>query len=209
MNTGCRSSDETADKERDKTDAELAEEAILKLNEKLRADSLKNARTIAISDSLKTIHRESNKIKVTLVNLVCELSDDEGPGNDVDMDIFKFTLDAKQNECANENTVLTSGNIIYSYTDASITVATGAVWFEGNKSTEIIFNNTDCTPEKLTVTITGYARDQDASSSSDDEEANNSITISGGSVIGTHIMHLKSSDFDFRCIFTIEKIGDW
>lgn len=186
MNTGCRSSDQTKDSESEKTDEELAAIATKMQKDKKR------------------------EIKITLVNLVCEMSDDEGPFNDADMSIFKFTLDAVQQGCSEDHDKsIATGNIIYNYADVPITVSTGATWFEGNKSIAIYFNNADCPQYKLAMTINGYAREEDAGSSSDDEEANNSIEISSSSIFGTHTMHLNGGDFDYLCTFKIEKVGDW
>lgn len=161
----------------------------------------------AIEANRVAINR-NRKIRVTMVDLVCEMSDDEGAGNDADMDIFRFNLTASQNGCGNGmGGNIAQGSSIYNYDSDSRTLSEGETWYATNQSIEITYNNEDCPLSGFVLSISGYAREQDPGSSSDDEDDDDSFTVYGGSAFGTHTMYLSSDDFRYRCTFRIEKIG--
>jgi hypothetical protein len=161
----------------------------------------------AIEANRVAINR-NRKIRVTMVDLVCEMSDDEGAGNDADMDQFSFTVTASQNGCGNGmGGSIAQGNSIYNYDSDSRTLSEGETWYATNQSIEITYNNEDCPLSGFVLSISGKAREQDNGSSSKDEHGSNSFELYGGDIFGTHAMNLSSADFRYRCTFTIEKIG--
>lgn len=164
----------------------------------------------ALAEQKKTDTNSRRQIKVTLIRLVCELSDDEGPGNDADMDRFKFTLHANQKSCSNgkDKTLTGNGMIIYEYSGAAITTPKGYTWRDQNKSTTITYDHEHC--KSLNMRLEGYAREQDNGSSSEDEEINYTFTIpNSDNRYGNHTFRLRTSDFVYRCEFKIEKVGSW
>lgn len=168
-------------------------------------DEQERKRVAALAEQKRITENSNRQIRVTMVRLVCELSDDEGPGNDADMDRFKFILHANQTSCsAGKNKSITgNGMTIYEYTGASITTPKGHVWRDQNKSVTITYDNEHC--KGLSMRIDGYAREQDNGSSSADEEARFPLLL--GNPFGTHNLILASSDFRYRCEFKIEKVG--
>ena len=154
----------------------------------------------------RKFENSNRQIKVTLVRLVCEMSDDEGAGNDADMDRFNFILKASQTGCNEQKDKEITGNglVIYNYSGGEITTPAGYVWMDTNKSVNITFDNEHC--KNLNLSIEGYARESDNTA---DEEARNAYSVPGNNIFGDHSFKLSSSDFVYRCEFKIEKVGNW
>jgi hypothetical protein len=156
----------------------------------------------------KRAENAQRQIKVSLVKLYCEMSDDEGPGNDADMAEFRFTAIPTPGNC-NPSSKEKGGSPVevYRYTGER-TTAKGYNWPLSGASAVVNFDNQAC--GKLRIKITGYAREADESSN--DETANNSINIdlsSDGSFGKTQTFRLSSEDFKYRCEFRIDKVGSW
>lgn len=186
-----------------------AEQEQARINALLAAQEAQRiANENAAAEANRVAINRNRKIRVTMVDLVCEMSDDEGAGNDADMDIFRFNLTATQNGCSNGmGGIIAQGNSIYNYDSDSRTLSEGETWYATNQSIEITYNNEDCPMSGFVLSVSGYAREQDPGSSSDDEEGNNSFDVYGESAFGTFTMYLSSDDFRYRCTFRIEKIG--
>ena len=152
--------------------------------------------------------KSTRKIRLTLKRMVCEMSDDEGPSNDADMDRFRFTVNASQNKCKNGKSKSISGRspVLYNYNGAPRTTGKGYIW-NVNKSMDLIFNEADCDLKNLTVKIEGYAREQDNGSSSEDEIGTATLNLKGKDINKDHIMTLSSSDFRYKVELSFQKIN--
>jgi len=148
----------------------------------------------------------TRKIRVTVLKLTCEVSDDEGPGNDADMDRFRFSLTASQNGCSDgQNKTMVSQQIIYEYKGAEKTVSKGSIW-PVDVSKDFYFNNELCDINALQIRIDAYAREADESSAH--EEAKNALDLKGPTMFNTHHLKLISEDFTYDAEIRVEKV-DW
>lgn len=157
----------------------------------------------AINDKKANTER---KVRLTMVRLVCEKSDDEGSNNNADMNVFDFKFTARQacNKDASKNKTIINNASIYYYNDKAITIAEGEHWKDNNRYVDFIFDNEHC--NELHINITGYANEDDGSSK--DENASASFNIPNPSQpYGSYSFKLTSNDFVFRCEFKLDKIG--
>ena len=193
----------------------LEQKRLKDIEEQKEADRLEKKRLKDIqdqkdADEVERIRINSNRmIRITLIELVCEKSDDEGPSNDADMDRFEFTLNATQNGCrASKSGKISSNNqTIYNYNGVSVTTGLNHYWRLESNYTDITYDNEHCNLNSLSIVINGYAREEDRDSSSQDETARNSISLNGNDLFKDHTFRLNSEDFIYRCKFKIEKIG--
>jgi hypothetical protein len=141
-------------------------------------------------------------VRVTVERYVCEMSDDEGPYNDADMDRFSVYADAIDGN----GTMIANNQKVHDWaTSDERTMGVGAT-FEAGSSIDLSFNAENFDTAKLI--LRGYARDYDETSPN--EEASNSMTLLGKQFFengGKKNLYLYSDDFTFRTEITIAKVG--
>ncbi len=176
--------------------------------EKNKAEIDKNNRDRIDRENERKHVNSNRKIRITVNRFVCELSDDEGPNNDADMDIFWVKVNAFQQSCTNNESkrISDKDQTIYHWRGPEKEVKVGDV-HTVNRSVDIVFNNENCDINKLLLHLDGYAREQDNGSSSADEEGEKRLTLRGNKAFGNHSFKLRSSDFVYRYEVTISKVG--
>lgn len=149
------------------------------------------------------ITKMQRKVRVTVQKLVCEMSDDEGPGNDADMDRFKVKVTAYQTACSGgKNKQISQGDaLLYDYSGSAFQVQNGSTTHV-NKSATFTFDSKNCQYPRFVVSF--YAREQDGSSA--DEETTGTYEVTGGRY-GNMSFTISTSDFRYRCYFNVASVN--
>jgi hypothetical protein len=148
-------------------------------------------------------------VRVTIEKLICTMSDDEGPGNDADMDRFHAWANAF-NKLDDPGAPYVQFNpvnqTIWQWsTSGDVTVWVGYVWNVG-KSIELSFDagHYDFAVAKLDLAL--YGREYDPLSAN--EYGTGYLTIYGAHFFdngGKHTFMVSSADFAFRIEVTITR----
>lgn len=145
------------------------------------------------------------RVKITVNNFYCHKSDDEGAGNDIDMNAFWVQVTAGQNGCnpsSYDRLVSANGQYIYEWRGAAVTVYRGHNWVVG-RSIELAFDYENCNSSYINLKV--FANEDDGSSQ--DEYAYGTLNLHRGNMIGNHVVRLESADFIYDCGISITKLG--
>ncbi|WP_298512223.1 hypothetical protein [uncultured Kordia sp.] len=160
---------------------------------------------VSATPTKKKKRKKMTKIRVKLLKLVCEVSDDEGINNNADMSHFKMEAKLFQKNCKEDNVnSLIGKGIVYNWKGRpDKEVAEGDVIYGGKKDYVDLLLDESC-GTKYSVKFDASAVERDTSSA--DEKAHNSKTLIDTNAEGTHQIRLVSSDFTYRVEFEISKI---
>ena len=164
-------------------------------------DNLLAAVTQTTSYSISTPVRIKQKVKVAIKNMMCTISDDEGPGNLADMDRWKISVAGFNVKKRDGTSDAIPPQTIYEWaTPGEVSVRVGDVWQEAINRSAIITFETDPAlwdfEARSQLVISGYGREYDSSSAN--EHGWGSITLTGGNTMyGTHKFSISSADFSY------------
>jgi Thiol-activated cytolysin len=138
---------------------------------------------------------------VKAVQFVCEMSDDEGAGNDVDMNRFGAYTTAYQ---GNPLAPIPPGEqTIYWYAGTAINMPAGSIHTAGQEVT-VVFDTETYDFNDARLDLRAYANDYDPLSS--DESDNRTLSLTGRQIFensGRHDVYLYSADFRFKAEFLL------
>ncbi|MCP4134992.1 MAG: hypothetical protein GY754_28720 [bacterium] len=154
------------------------------------------------------INEPVQKIQVTAKRFVCEMADDEGPDNTVDMDRFSVSLKGFNINSSGTRYQVNSGDesLYYWSTSGEKDMDPGDV-HTMNTSKILSFNTQDFDFNSALMELSAYARDYDGGGWwNSNEDASNSIQVTGANLLdgdGNYQIMLYSADFRFRCELAI------
>jgi len=162
--------------------------------------------TLTSQYTLKMPLQIEQYVKITVLNFVCTMADDEGSDNTVDMDRFyvwanAFNLVNSQDPGTQCNQV---DQQVYGYsTSGEIPMDPGNIHW-ANSSIDITYNTEDYNFEFAKLNLKAWARDYDGWSSSD-ENATGYLNLSGSDMWGAKKIYLYCDDFTFEVNINISK----
>jgi hypothetical protein len=150
------------------------------------------------------------RVRITANSFQREMSDDEGLGNDVDMDIFELKAWAYQrNSEEGEAVPIIEDRSVYYWAGAPVTTPRGYVWQCGEPhSIEVVFDNEDYDFDSAQIRLWGHARDQDTTSN--DENGYGDLWLLGRNFFengGVHSFLLNTPDFRYKVYATLEMVN--
>ncbi len=165
----------------------------------------------AVYPEEKQINKPVQKIQFTAKRFVCEMADDEGSDNTVDMDRFSVSLKGFNVNSSGTRYQVNSGDeSLYSWSTSGEKDMDPGDVHTMNTSKTLSFNTQDFDFNKIALELSAYARDYDGGGwLMANESASNSIQLSGSDLLdgdGNYQIMLYSRDFRFRCELLITLI---
>jgi hypothetical protein len=145
------------------------------------------------------------RLAVRVEAFTCEMSDDEGAGNNVDIDRMTAWVTAYEGTPPNP---IPPGTIeIYRYAGAEIVMGVGHRHVVGQE-VAVAFDTRSYPLDDAVLALQAYARDYDPLSAN--EEDNRILWLSGRQFFengGRHAVYLYSADFRFKVDFTLRDLS--
>jgi len=155
--------------------------------------------------------RLRERVRITADRFYCELSDDEGIGNNVDMDRFQVKAWAyDRNSEEEDGDPIVEDVFVYNWsTSGWETMGAGQTWFctEPN-SIEVTFDNEFHDFDVAKLRLWAYGRDYDPLSAN--EHGSGEVTLIGRRFFengGVHTFLINSADFRFKVYVTLEVVN--
>ena len=153
--------------------------------------------------------RIQQEVRITSVQFVCDMSDDDDPfyDADVDMDDFKIYAEAYDRLNENDSGELTNpGNTtVFNWHSASYHEMTTGSIFAAQGSLNVTYDTEVCDWDCARLVLTASARDYDWASAN--ETGVGSLTLHGDQIWGAHDIMIYNGDFTFRAQVTIEPLN--
>ncbi len=152
------------------------------------------------------------RVRVTAIDFYCEMADDEGAFNTVDMDRFRIRASAYNRLTENESgSPIVEESIVYYWsTSGEHDMDAGDTWTTTPpNSLDIVFNNNEYDFNISRLVLDGWARDWDGPFGSS-ENGYGELEIPGARLLengGHHSFLIESSDFRFRANVLIEIVN--
>lgn len=141
------------------------------------------------------------RVVVRAERFVCEMSDDEGVANDVDMNAFVTWVTGYQGDPL---AAIPPGEVeISRYQGADITTGVGYIFPVGQEQV-VVFDTETYDLSEARLLLKAFANDYD--SASGDEAAYGTLSLTGSQIFeggGLHNVMLYSSDFTYRAEFSL------
>jgi len=169
-------------------------------------DNLLTAVTQTAQYNLSTPIKIATNVTVEIIEMICTNSDDEGAGNDADMDRFTINIGGQS---AKRDGTLTQQTGVTLYNWASpgeVTTPVGHVWTDAIGKKATVRFDTDPNQfdfNKAVMSISAYAREHDSSGA--DEDGSGGATPIGPAMLGEQTFTIDSSDFQWRVKVRITK----
>ncbi|MBN1757524.1 MAG: hypothetical protein JW863_04365 [Chitinispirillaceae bacterium] len=168
-------------------------------------DSIHRCTILPDRDSLRL------RLRLLLVRFVCEMADDEGTDNDIEMDrlnVFVTATEQTADTLLRRNIIENEYLIMYSSGGDGIIMASGTNWAPTDADTAVVSFDADRFDQsKASITFGCYGREYDPTSAN--EEGSGSLTLARDHFFdnsGNHSFTMSSADFRIRVEVRIEQV---
>jgi hypothetical protein len=151
------------------------------------------------------------RVRVTAVDFYCQMADDEGAVNTVDMDRFRIQATAynRHSELETGDIIVDHGQVYFWSTSGEQNMDAGNTWTTTPpNSMDIVYNNDTYDFNISRLVLDGWARDYDTVG--DDENGYGQLEIPGSRLLengGVHTFLIESADFRFLAKVKIELVN--